>query len=346
MRALLCALLSLAAAPSIAADVAPCPALPDLELACVSSQHGWFYARDLEAAAAIANDAGEAFLAFERFFGVTPPRGAVLAVGSEQPIPPEIMHRLRESTGAWTMPWLSPEERKLLTRRSVEKQVRESQPQLPDERIEALVASALQRIDAGSLEQGALRHEIGHKLLIESFWPQRDRGQRASNAVHYGGPGPDWLDETAAVLAETAEMQARRRAFLDKDKAGAQLSPLQDYFSSDHPLTPKLGQLQSRGAGATIRVVTGDEASRLAGGAHWFYVQSLAVADFLMETATRPGVFASVAPALARGDSMATWLSEEAATFGLPASIDALDAAWWEWLRIKHGVSRVSAIGD
>lgn len=47
-------------------------------------------------------------------------------------------------------------------------------------------------------------------MVTQAFWPTKDQGE--AGVSHYGGPGPDWLDEMAAILSEDAPTTDRRRA--------------------------------------------------------------------------------------------------------------------------------------
>ena len=70
-------------------------------------------------------------------------------------------------------------------------------------------------------DAGVLPHEIGHGWYVELFWP----GAVQDRSGHYGGPGPDWLDETAAILMETEAFAADRRRQFEQIYRGTNSGP-------------------------------------------------------------------------------------------------------------------------
>lgn len=337
---LLCLLLPFAAATATAADAPPCPALPApvAELACVANEAGWFYAHDAESAAGIAEDALRAGEDFRRHFSRPPPRGAVIARGTGAAASPEAAQRLRDAGAAWHLPWLDASERRELQRSGIERQLRAQRPQASDAEVAALLETALARAPSPqATDRSALRHEIGHVLLIHAFWP--DAARTDDGATHYGGPAQDWLDETAAVLMESEDMADRRRERLAEPGERARLLPLDAFFAAAHPLAARLTELRPSAAGGGIRVISGEDAQRLSAEAGGFYAQARGVADFLIETGGDPAVFGDIAAFAADGGDMAGWLSAHGARYGLPATVTALDAAWQHWLDARAGAT-------
>lgn len=206
-------------------------------------------------------------------------------------------------------------------------------PDLDEAQLQARIDAALPASAAATpdnaVDRSSLRHEIGHMLLIRSFWPVSETTTPTTSA-HYGGPGPDWLDELAAVLMESDTMADARRAKLRSPEASAHLKTLPALFAMPHPMAVRMAELTAMGPGA--HVISGPEAQRLAGDATWFYAQARGVADFLLASGDDPAVFGSIAACLADGGGMDGWLAAHGAQYGLPASIAALDAAWTQWL--------------
>ncbi|WP_024891182.1 hypothetical protein [Luteimonas huabeiensis] len=339
-------LLSLAATAASAAEPAPCPTLPApaAELACVASEAGWFYAHDAGSAARIAEDALRTGEDFRRRFSRPPPRGAVIAGGAGFVLAPAAAQILRDAGAAWQLPWLDASERRELQRLGIERQLRAQRPQASEAEIAALLEAALRRAPAlQATDRSALRHEIGHALLIHAFWPD---AAGTSGAAHYGGPAQDWLDETAAVLMESEDMADARRRRLAEPGERARLLPLEAFFAADHPLAARLAELRPSAAGGGIRVISGEDAQRLSQEAGGFYAQARGVADFLIEASGDPAVFGDIATFAAAGGDMAGWLSARGARYGLPTTVAALDAAWRRWLDAAVAAPPPRASGD
>ncbi len=340
---LLCCLVALVAAVPVPAAPS-CPALPGNPLpACLVTPAGWFYARTAEDAERLAADAALAGEGFLRHFGRVPARGAVLAVGTSGGIDEAQRQVLRAAGAQWLLPWLDPDERQALRREHLRGAITRQLGELatPD-RVEQALAQALAasggQVGASGVNRGALRHEIGHLLLISGFWPDALSGPAADGAQHYGGPGPDWLDEVAAVLLEDPELARSRRTALREARDGAALPPLSGFLAGDHPLRAwALTQAAARTAGAErsgetfVQVVSGEQARSLADQGAVFYAQARGFADFL-ETHGGTSVFGAIATALAGGRSFDDWLAASGPAHGLPATVDALEAAWERWL--------------
>lgn len=321
---------------------APCPQLPNHPgLACASTSQGWFYAGDADTAADIAADAAQAAGDFERYFGRPAQRGAVVAAGSSAVPDATTFDMLRQAGARWALPWLDEQERREVQRSVVERTLREQMPEADDARIAAMLEQALPSAppaSGDSTDRSALRHEIGHMLLIRAFWPDNGEDDGGERPFQYGGPGPDWLDEAAAVLMEGPAMAARRLDMLASDEAGTHLQPLPDFLAAAHPMLEQLDAARagSTGNGPSITIASGEEAQRMADGAQWFYTQARAFAGFLIETSDRPGVLGEVAAHIAAGGDMEGWLAGHGAAHGLPESLPALDLAWKEWLAGRH----------
>lgn len=321
---------------------------------CVANATGWFYAQDADDAATLAEDTRIAGELFTRHFGRPPPFGTIVAggVNAHGVLPVSAVDALRAAGADWVLPWLTADDRQQLVQTQVTKQLRAQRPDASDEQLAALLAQAMAQLPSTasreSVDHGALRHEIGHLLLIATFWPDRTR----TSSGHYGGPGPDWLDEVAAVLMETPALaDSRRRALTELASANrdrddgedqgatndnarsAGLLSLTDFFASSHPLADIDRHLgSSRPEGTSVRHITGDLARRLAAQGAWYYAQARGAADFLISETGDDRVFGAIARSLANGDGMDDWLQREGAGFGLPSSMAALESRWQIYL--------------
>lgn len=321
-----------------ASDAPPCPSLPGAagDLSCVANDVGWFYARDPQAATRIAEDAQQAAEDFQRYFAHSAPRGAIVARGLDMAFSADINQALSDAGAAWQMPWLGAAEKNKLRRSAVEMQLRKQLPQASDAQIAAMLQQAVGKPPSSqAIDRSALRHEIGHMLLIHAFWP--DAADQPGGSPHYGGRGPDWLDETAAVLMESSTMANGRRRMLAESGSQQHLTSLGEFFQASHPMAVHIPELlESGGSGGSVRVITGEEAEKLAGGASWFYAQARLAADFLIETSGDPGIFGDIAAFIASGADMADWLAEHGARYGLPSTVQSLDASWRQWLDTRR----------
>jgi hypothetical protein len=115
------------------------------------------------------------------------------------------------------------------------------------------------------------------------------------------------------------------------------MRPLDELFTMKHPVdVSALGLTPddlSSGGTVIVRVQATPESvpAELGGDACPFYEQCRFVADYLLATGGER-VFASLAASAARGEDPAQWLAGEGAELGLPATTEALQAAWLEWL--------------
>lgn len=199
-------------------------------------------------------------------------------------------------------------------------------------------------------EEGTVPHEAGHGWYVKAFWPDAV----VDGKGHYGGPGPDWLDEMAAVLMESEKFTQTRRDQFGKIYSGqklagplasltrAQIVDLPLYLSREHPAKHLQGGPQPRQAigGSGIRILSGDEAVKAASGAILFYLQSRVFADYLIARSGDPAVFAEIGAAFGRGETMDQWLAKRGAAHRLGTSVGALDAGWRAWLVGRFGAAK------
>jgi len=184
-----------------------------------------------------------------------------------------------------------------------------------------------------------LAHELGHRLFAAEIWPER--GAQGRN---YGTTAPDWLDETAAILLETADDTKRRRKLFSALANADNVLLLADFFEAKHPsLTNKKiadaidkARNKARETGSdpvTVRVTL--RAPRLT----WdnpaaFYAQTRAFVDFLLERTGEERVFLEIAEHLEAGGDMGSWLAESATAraAGLGPDLPALERQWQDWI--------------
>jgi len=316
-------------------------------LACVSTGRGAALAASPEDAAALAAyaRAGEA-----RFAGGFARDIAPYVVISTPPAPSRTA--LNAAGFANVLPWPAPRAFDEAARRGVEQGTRRfaaSQNMTPTQ-TEEVVARALAQIpDAkaqAALDAGMVPHELGHLWFTAAFWPdaaQTDAAQTDDSARHYGGPGPDWLDEAAAVLMEddaTAEIRRSQfRALMRGETlpttagldARAILLDLPGLLSREHP-----GLARAVAAAPQMAMSGGVGVSFTPAGAgprpealeRVFYIQVRAFIDYLIQTSGRPAILGDIAQALASGQTFDAWLAAQGPAKGLPVSIPDLQKAW------------------
>ncbi|MDP3406514.1 MAG: hypothetical protein Q8S03_17615 [Brevundimonas sp.] len=214
----------------------------------------------------------------------------------------------------------------------------------PDDRALAAIDSAM------------MPHELGHLLFTAAFWPD-DRTEGGARPKHYGGPGPDWLDEAAAIVMEDEATTDQRRAQfaqLMKGETVASIGPLDarpiltdlsGLLERPHPglarlndpAAPRPPMTGIPGSGAQVGVNFAPAGSAGSGprpGAldTVFYIQVRRFVDYLIERSGQPTILAEIARAMASGETMETWLQEAGSAHGLPASVAALDDDWRRYI--------------
>lgn len=318
--------------------------------ACVANPNGVVLAPDAAEAEPIAAAVREGEARFARHFGRTPPRYAIVV-----DFRADELRALSAAGFLRILPWLTAAQFETnaleSVRRGAEAQAR-AQGLGPDQAA-AVVEQAEARWRTMNTPEaqeardaGVLPHEIGHMWYAQLYWPesQLDRGS------HYGGPGPDWLDETAAILMESDGFAANRRRQFELVYRGGgdqpalsgisteELIDLRRFLTREHPGRSMQAPRPAAGqSGPQIRILTGEEGRAAARGAALFYLQGRMFADFLLERSGNPAVFADIGAAFGAGRTIDQWLAARGEANHLPASIDALDAAWRTWLRERFG---------
>ena len=319
--------------------------------ACAANPHGVVLAPDQAEAARIAAAVRDGEDRFARHFGRPPPLYAIL-----EDFQAEELRALNAAGFVRTLPWLTPAQFAAAARDSVRRgaEAQAAARGLTAEQVAAVVQQAEARWREmnspeaqAARDAGVLPHEIGHGWYVQLYWPgtQLDRGS------HYGGPGPDWLDETAAILMESDAFAADRRRQFENIYRGsspqpalngisaAELIDLRRFLTREHPgrALQEVRQMEA-GSGPQVRVLTGEEARRAAGGAALFYLQGRMFADFLIDRTGNPAVFAEIGAAFGAGRTIDQWLAQRGAANRLPGTLTELDTAWRAWLQSRFGV--------
>ena len=298
---------------------------------------------------------------FERFFGRTAPKAAVVLGEIEDA---DIRTSLLEAYPV-VLPWLTIKDREAMVASGVRAQVRQQYPDMDEATFEAVVARSVQAsLNASSgagyegggaaadVHQGVYAHELGHLFFIRTFWPEENMNvvnTRPEDVMRYAGPGPDWLDEMAAVLMENQALTEGRETGLitlanEDDFSG--LWPLNDYFGMTHPafeqaraiIEARQNTAEGRAKGNVVILQRGQLDTRADGrDSAMFYSQSRGFADYLIEKTGNEQIFTDIATHIAAGASMESWLREFGVGYGLQVSVQALEADFHHWLEGRYG---------
>ncbi|WP_292085199.1 MULTISPECIES: hypothetical protein [unclassified Brevundimonas] len=316
-------------------------AAPDLS--CAGSGHGVALAATAEEAERLAGYARAGETRFTAQFGrdIAP-----YVVISTPPVP----QRAALTAAGFThvLPWPAPRAFDEAARRGVEQGTRRfaaSQNMTPTQ-TEEVVARALSQIpDAkaqAALDAGMVPHELGHLWFTQAFWPQ-PASTDADAPRHYGGPGPDWLDEAAAVVLEDEATAAQRR---DQFRAlikgevvpavgpidgRAMLLDLPGLLTREHPGLARAVAVAPEVAasgGVGVSFTPAGAGPRPAAMERVFYIQARVFADYLIQKSGRPTILADIAQGMAGGVSFEAWLAAKGGDFGLPASVRDLQKDW------------------
>ena len=340
-------LLLTSTAPSPASDPICARALraaPDLS--CAAADHGVALAASPAEAERLASyaRAGEARFSTRFDRDIAP-----YVVVSTPPLPERTA--LNAAGFSHILPWPAPRAFDEAARRSVEQGARRfaaSQNMSPAQTQE-VVARALSQIpDAkaqAALDAAMVPHELGHLWFTAAFWPERATTDAAPR--HYGGPGPDWLDEAAAVILEDEPTAAQRRDHFGALMKGetvpavgpidgrAILLDLPGLLAREHP-----GLARAVAAAPEVAASGGIGVSFTPAGAgprpaaleRVFYIQTRVFADYLIHTSGRPAILAVIAQAMADGRSFEDWLASDGAAHGLPSTLSALSDGWRDYV--------------
>jgi hypothetical protein len=318
-------------------------AAPDLS--CAAADHGVALAASPAEAERLASyaRAGEARFSTRFDRDIAP-----YVVVSTPPLPERTA--LNAAGFSHILPWPAPRAFDEAARRSIEQGARRfaaSQNMSPAQ-TEEVVARALSQIpDAkaqAALDAGMVPHELGHLWFTAAFWPERAAADAAPR--HYGGPGPDWLDEAAAVILENEPTAAQRRDHfraLMKGEAVPAVGPingrailldLPGLLAREHPGLARAvavaPELAVKG-GVGVSFTPAGAGPRPAALERVFYIQTRVFADYLIQTSGRPTILAEIAQAMADGRSFEDWLASDGAAHGLPSTLSALSDGWRDY---------------
>jgi len=325
---------------------------------CADAPHGVVLAATEDRAAVLAAIAAQGEARFARHFGRNPPRYALIE--GDGAFDAAVGDALAAAGYVWRFPWLSAKAQSdgmaASVRRAVE--ARAKAQGATTEATEAMVTAALAQQQARQSpeaidrrERGVVPHELGHGWYMRGWWPEPPKAGEVKR--QYGGPGPDWMDEVAAVLMEDDVLTAERRSgFASRLEAGGsereRLLDLKTFLTTDHPMAgralsvaaPALpaGTAPQPGAPVTISrvgVMTGDEARSLAASGLLFYLQSRSFADYLIERAGPSRAFVTAADTFAAGGTTADWLARHGASLGIATDIDTLQSDWRAWVAAR-----------
>ena len=262
------------------------------------TEWGWIVTDSTQSAGQASIDLRAAIAAFYVHFGVRPERGAII-----QSRYAGLFQPLKATGLHWQVPW----------------------------RFAAATSGATDSGGHSADQRSALRHEIAHALFIAHVIPGTRKGQ-------YGGDAPDWLDEAAAMTAETQDgAAARRRAFISLVRAG-RLRRLSDFVAAEHPLfnapAIKAALAEASRANPQNPVVLSFKASdigvdRQAVGD--FYAQSRAVFDFLQETSGDQRILATIAADFMQTRDPLSWMTLIEPGRTPQDAIKSVDAAFQTW---------------
>jgi len=306
---------------------------------CVANAGGVVLAMDADEAKRLAAIAAAGEARFERWFGVRPARYAVIQGEAGAPV----LAALKAAGFAVDLPWFTRDAFQSSVEASVRRQVEAQTAGMSPDQAQAALDKALAqirtRLAAGSFDRDpqAVPHELGHGWYVQAFWPGLDIDTRG----HYGGPGPDWMDETAAVLMETdAAADDRRAQFREAYRGGdgLKVDDLALFLHRDHPMKAVAEAAGRNGAGVTVmRSQDGGSEFANARQAGIFYAQGRVFADFMIERSGKPTVFADIGRAFGQGRTIEQWLAAEGPALKLGATVADLDRLWRAWLVVKYG---------
>jgi len=240
--------------------------------------------------------------------------------------------------------WLSPAAVQKQMEQSVAQAVRDRMfaAGVSGSKLEQIVANAVAGV-AGQTSPTAVAqrdsvvvpHELAHKWLVNAFW----LGVSPSGAS-YGGPGPDWLDEMVAVLAEPDHSLTERREqfwtiYRSDVSAGRKsgFDRLSEFLAADHPMAGKMAASGVGGAGFSVRVVDSSDPSLNGVNPGHYYLNALIFHDFLGEQGLPAVGLHHLIATISAGHSLDDWLANNGPEHGLPDTLPALEVRWVNWLQ-------------
>jgi hypothetical protein len=185
-------------------------------------------------------------------------------------------------------------------------------------------------------ESKALAHEACH-TFVAGYADQLGAGRPTLSRGYGHGTLPDWFDEMAATLCESAASRDRRRAQL-RANLDARL-PLAEFTRMEHPITPaRLAALAEAGRASgtpPVEFLSGPEVERaLAGtGAMEFYAQAMSLGEFLFARGG-PEALRTLAGHLTAGRTLDEALREIHRQLpSVPPTVAELEEQWLRWFQ-------------
>lgn len=323
---------------SLPADQAA--ALPGIDLGSwYRASLGWIIAPDECAAREVAIEMAAASRAFERYFGMAAPSGAVVDIAHAHHAP-----ALKKAGADWVLPWrfgagdAASSPRADAIRTQVRAQLAAGGKETDPARVEALVEQALAQLGdkdgpkAAALEGTAIRHEIAHLLFLSKIWPSSP-----GNSQQYGGDAPDWLDEAAAVVAESDDMTNNRRRHFRKLTQAGGVIPLDEYLVMTHPVfaggdfQTLIDQAREQAAAGGAAIVAASLPGEQLERARAFYAQTRVFADYLLARSGNERVLLDIARSMRGGMTFQHWLATSSQAAGLPGNLHALELDFTAW---------------
>jgi hypothetical protein len=331
-----------------------CPKVADLP-SCVQTGRGIVLAPDDAEARRVAAHALAGEARFRKHFGRDPtPYAVVLGTVTE-----ELKINLK-SHGASILPWRTASanaaNREGALRRMLETRAKEMNltPAEAQAELDSL-RSQLKAKEGVDEDSHVVPHELGHMWLMQAFWP----GSQLVGG-HYGGPGPDWLDEGAAMAMEDDLKKEERRADFRRGYAGAAKSQFEDlvkFLKGDHPFQgiqpaalaapsappmPPVPQGSappvSRFMFAVPQTASGGAPNPLAAGGQ-YYAHGTVFLDFLLERSGNVRILEEMAGAFAGGKTIEAWLKDRGKHHNLASSLPDLESQWRKWIAARYGAS-------
>lgn len=327
------------------------------ELVCVQSAKGVALAGSAERAATLLalGDAGAD--RFKARFDRVANRYAIVE-GTDKAVDQATISKFYAAGFPTALAWLSDTAYRAQIETSVRASVEAQTKNLPEDKRKSALDQAMQQIATAlapeqrrSVEETAVPHELAHDFYRHAYWPDHGRELRAAGvrSTEYGGPGPDWLDETAAVVAEPREsLERRTKQFEDRyrkllaNQAATEderaLIDLPRFVSEEHPANQSVRALTAAapsstpGQPAPVQVLAGEQAARISAQAFRFYLQSALFSAYLIERSGDPLVLGKIGAAFGAGRSFADWLASKD-NRRLPRTIDAMSADWTRYLQ-------------
>ncbi len=293
---------------------------------CVEGAGGIVLAGEESEAAAIRDSIELARPNFAAAFGREAPRYAIIF---DSPSAEEVA-QVKAAGFPAVLPWLSKAVLEAQVGEKIRAALRENIPGMSQEQEDAIVAENIARMSAKMPA-----HEIGHLWFDTTFWPGF-----AGDSSHYGGPAPDWMDETAAILMESGPLADNRRISFKSVWTGGQgVAPLADFLTMEHPAKAELEAASSgggpEGRGPSVAVVPANQGPN--DKTAIFYAQVAAFSDFLIAQSGNSSVFGKLAESIVRGETIEDWLASQGPKNNLAADLPGLQALWEAWATKTHG---------